>query len=328
MYLPQSYLVAVLFMFITMLCWGSWANAAKLDNKWRFELFYWDYSLGVLLTSLLFALTLGLFGESGQPFVENIFQADYLMIGKALLGGVIFNIANILLVAAISIAGMSVAFPIGIGIALVAGTLLSYLVTPKGNLSILVIGVLFILLAVIFDAVAYKKKAKFEKIVTHPPKKGIIISIISGILMSLFYPLVADSMQGHLSLTPYSAIFFFAVGLFVSNWLINYIFMKNPISGPKLTIRDYFQGSTRQHLIGILGGFIWCVGMSFNVIAATNAGPAIAYAFGQGATLIAAIWGVFVWREFAHAKKVYLLLLFMFISYLIGLLFIGFARMA
>lgn len=326
MYLPSSYNMAVILMFITMLCWGSWANTAKLDKNWRFELFYWDYATGVLLTSLLFALTLGSIGSLGTSFFNNIANANMEILGKAFAGGVIFNIANILLVAAISIAGMSVAFPIGIGIALIMGTLLSYLVAPQGNIFFLSVGITLVLLAIILAAIAYKKKDNQEN-KTHTSKKGILISIISGILMSLFYPLVASTMKGSPSLTPYTAVFFFALGVFVSNWIVNYIFMRIPITGSPLSMQAYFKGSLKQHLIGIFGGFIWCVGMSFNIIAATNAGPAIAYAFGQGATLIAAIWGVFVWKEFAKTKQVYPILVLMFLFYLLGLISIGMAKL-
>ncbi len=324
MYLPDSYGVAVTFMFVTMLSWGSWANASKIDKTWRFELFYWDYSLGVLLTTLLFGFTLGSFGSSGESFLENISHLSYPVVAKALLSGILFNGGNILLVAAISIAGMAVAFPIGIGIALVLGTLLSYWVAPKGNIYLLGFGVLLVLVAIVLDALAYKRA---ENKAGATPKKGILLSVICGILMSLFYPIIADSMRGEGALTPYTAVFFFAVGLFVCNFGVNTLIMKKPVRGPALSFKDYFLGRPRQHLFGLLGGFVWCVGMSLNVVASTSAGPAVAYAFGQGATLIAALWGVFVWKEFSHAKHVRSLLVFMFLFYLLGLFFIGIAKL-
>ena len=320
MYIPQNYFVASILMFITMLCWGSWANANKFDRRWRFELFYWDYALGVLLTSFLFAFTLGSFGQTGLAFFPDAGNADLPHQLNALLGGVVFNIANILLVAAIAIAGMAVAFPVGIGIALVIGTVLSYAVNPAGKVGFLFLGVLFVLAAIILDAVAYKKIASKE--VT---KKGILLSVISGVLMGLFYPLVAHSMQGQHALGPYSAVVFFASGLFLSNFAVNSILMKKTISGPALSLKDYMNGTIKQHAIGWLGGFIWCVGMSLNIIASVQAGSAVAYAFGQGATLIAALWGVFIWKEFRGARGVYSLLAWMFFCYILGLLFIGIA---
>ncbi len=323
MYLPQSYFISVIFMFITMLCWGSWANMTKIDKRWRFELFYWDYAFGVLLTTIILALTLGSLGTSGMSFFKNLTTMNFTHLLNAIISGAIFNIANILLVAAITLAGMAVAFPIGIGIALVIGTVLSYYVSPVGSPLFILLGVVLILAAVILDAIAYKRATKKLSVTT----KGIVLSVISGILMSLFYPLIAKSMFGFNGLTPYNAVFFFAIGLNLCNLIVLPIIMKKPLIGLPVSFKEYRIASPKQHLIGLIGGIIWCVGMSFNLIASTRAGPAIAYAFGQGATLIAAIWGVFIWREFKHAKHVNRFLIAMFACYLLGLFFIGIAKL-
>lgn len=310
-------------MLITMICWGSWANLAKIEeDSWRFELFYWDYAWGVLLCSILLAFTLGSFGRSPTPFIRNLSHAGFVPVIEALASGVLFNVANILLVAAISIAGMAVAFPIGIGLALVLGTTFSYFIAPIGSATLLFLGVFFVLLAIILDALAYRR-AETESSKT---TKGIGLSILCGILMSFFYPLLADSMVTMHGLTPYSALVFFAIGVVICNFFVNTFFMKRPISGEPLTRHDYFAGTPKQHLWGVLAGVIWCLGTGFNLIASTRAGPAIAYAFGQGATLIAAIWGVFIWKELKDVENVNALLTFMFICYVVGLFFIGIAK--
>src|SRR5208282_5156303 len=158
MFVLQSYPAAVVFCVITMFCWGSWANTQKLARKgWRFELFYWDYTVGVLLLTLILGLTLGSSGTAGRPFLADLQQASQSSIFSALLGGAIFNAANILLVAAIDIAGMAVAFPVGIGIALVLGVVLNYIADPIGNAALLFGGVLLVVLAIILDATAYRK---------------------------------------------------------------------------------------------------------------------------------------------------------------------------
>jgi len=325
MVIVESYSVAVLMCFVTMLCWGSWANTQKLASKqWKFQLFYWDYSIGVLLLSLLAALTLGSVGEAGRSFVKDISQASIYCILLAMLGGVIFNFANILLVGAIDIAGMSVAFPIGIGIALVEGVIVNYIYKPVGSPLVLFIGVAVIALAIILDAIAYKR-LEGKKIANLT--KGIVLSILCGITMGLFYLLVAASMSKEFAvldegkLGPYSAVFFFSVGLFISNFLFNTIVMLKPFSGEPVKPGDYFtKGNTKLHLVGILGGAIWCLGMSFNIIAAGKAGFAISYGLGQGATMIAAFWGVFIWKEFKTAPAgTNKLLTLMFILYLAGL---------
>ncbi len=320
----QSYLIAVLMCVITMLCWGSWANTQKLaSKKWAFQLFYWDYSLGVLILSLILAFTMGSNGEEGRSFLADLGQADGKAIGSALLGGAVFNIANLLIVVAINIAGMAVAFPIGIGLALVIGVVVNYLATPLGNPVILFAGVALVVIAIVIDAIAYRKHSGGGMSAT---TKGIVISILGGILMGFFYRFVAASMATDFAnpeigkLTPYTASVIFAVGLLLSNFVWNTFFMYKPISGERATYRDYFKkGNTKLHMIGILGGMIWSLGMTFNIIASGEAGFAISYGLGQGATLIAALWGVFIWKEFGKAEGLKGLLIAMFLLFLTGL---------
>ncbi len=332
MFILQSYFLAVVFCFITMLCWGSWANTQKLARKeWRFELFYWDYVIGVLFFSILLAITLGSMGTSGRPFFQDIGQAEFSHILSAMIGGTIFNVANILLVAAIAIAGMSVAFPVGIGIALVLGVILNYIVTPIGNPTILFLGVALVVAAIVLDAAAYKKLPNQAKGV---PTKGLALSVLCGVLMGFFYRFVASSMSTDFTsletgkLSPYTAVFFFSVGIFVSNFIVNTIVMKKPFVGKPVSISQYFKGGLRIHSFGILGGIIWCVGMSFSIIASGQAGFAISYGLGQGATMIAALWGVFVWKEFKDALPgTNKLIASMFVCFACGLAFIIIARL-
>jgi glucose uptake protein len=330
MFIPQSYSLAVVLCIVTMLCWGSWGNTQKLAGKsWRFELFYWDYVLGILLFSLLLGFTLGSHGSAGRGFTADISQAAPKSVFNSILGGVVFNASNILLVAAMSLAGMAVAFPVGVGIALALGVIINYIFAPHGNPLILFSGLLFIVAAIIIDAFAYKKHASNQQKVSG---KGIMLSVAAGVLMSLFYRFVASSMATDFAipeagkLTPYSALFFFAIGVFVSNFLFNFILMKKPIEGPPLKFSDYFNGSFGVHLTGILGGIIWNVGMAMSILASGKAGFAISYGLGQGATLIAALWGVFIWKEFKGASKpVGRLIFLMFLAYLAGLALLIFA---
>jgi glucose uptake protein len=330
MFIPQSYSLAVILCIVTMLCWGSWGNTQKLAGKsWRFELYYWDYVIGIVIFSLLLGFTLGSSGENGRGFLDDIKQADLKNMVSSFMGGVIFNASNILLVAAMAIAGMAVAFPVGVGIALALGVIINYIFAPQGNPVILFGGVALIVAAIIIDAIAYKKHSALQKKISG---KGIMLSVAAGVLMSLFYRFVASSMSTDFinpeagKLTPYGALFFFAAGVLVSNFLFNYIFMKKPVEGAPLTFKDYRAGSLGVHLTGILGGIIWNIGMSLSILASEKAGFAISYGLGQGATLIAALWGVFIWKEFRGAnRKVNALILFMFLSYLIGLAMLVYA---
>ena len=321
----QSYPLAVALCFVTMLCWGSWANTQKLASKeWKFQLFYWDYCIGVVLLSLIAAFTMGSMGPTGRGFLADLRQATGAAIGFAFLGGVVFNLANILLVAAIDIAGMAVAFPIGIGIALVEGVIINYILKPQGNPILLFAGVAAIAVAIIIDALAYRQLAGDQQKTT---TKGIIISIFAGLLMGLFYYLVqrgvaSDFMNPEAGkMGPYAAVFIFSLGVFLSSFVWNTIVMAKPFVGEPVPIGDYFnKGNLRLHLIGILGGIIWSIGMTVNNVAAGKAGPAISYGLGQGATMIAALWGVFIWREFKSAPAgTNKLLALMFAFYAVGL---------
>ena len=327
MFTVDSYLLAVIFCIVTMICWGSWGNTQKLVSKnWRYELFYWDYVIGMVLFTILLGFTMGSFGDAGRPFVDDLAQASRESIGWVILGGVIFNASNILLSASISLAGMSVAFPLGVGIALVLGVIVNYLGIPTGNPLFLFGGVALIVIAIICNGVASGKMQKGEESRKNN-KKGIIIALIAGVLMSLFYRFVVKGMDvenfnspaGGM-MTPYSAIFVFSIGVLLSNFVFNTLVMRYPFVGSKVSYSEYFKGNAATHVCGMLGGAVWGLGSAFSYIASGQAGPAVSYALGQGAPMIAAIWGVFIWKEFSGStKSVNRLLAFMFLFFLTGL---------
>ena len=332
MFIVESYSLAIVFCFITMLCWGSWGNTQKLAAKsWRYELFYWDYVIGVFLFSILMGLTLGSHGDAGRSFISDLGQANLKNVASAVAGGFIFNASNILLSASVSLAGMAVAFPLGVGIALVLGVFINYFAQPKGDPFILFLGVLLVVIAIVLNGIAARKNNTTNKGKVNI--KGIVLAVFAGILMAFFYRFVAASMDlenfcrpSSGLLTPYGAFFIFSAGILLSNFLFNTLVMKRPFEGTPVSYHDYFHGSFRTHLIGILGGCIWALGTSLSYIAAGKAGAAISYGLGQGATMVAAIWGVFVWKEFKNASKlIYTLLTAMFLLFITGLVLIIFS---
>ena len=332
MFIVNSYSLAVILCFVTMLCWGSWGNTQKLAAKsWRYELFYWDYVIGMALFALLLAFTAGSIGSEGRPFLQDLAQASGSSIGWILLGGVIFNASNILLSASISLAGMAVAFPLGVGIALVMGVVNNYIVaiqqgSKTGDPVLLVVGVLLVVAAIVFNGIASARKGG-EEVSRSGQRKGVVLALVAGLVMSFFSSFVMRAMDTTNfvapeagKVTPYTAIVVFTLAILLSNFLFNTLVMRFPFTGEPVRYRDYFRGRFSTHLVGVLGGCIWCLGTALSYITAEKAGPAVSYALGQGAPLVAAIWGVFIWKEFKGARKgVAWLLVAMFAFFIAGL---------
>jgi glucose uptake protein len=322
MYSPPNFMVALVMTAFSAVFWGSWANSYKGAKKYPFELFYWDYIVGVVLCSLVFALTLGSHGSSGESFIANVSAANRINIVYAMVGGFIFNIANLLLVAGIAIAGLAIAFPIAIGIAVVEGVVLSYALQPKGNPLYLAMGVGLATLAIIFDALAYKRLSGGVTVT----RKGIIVNVISGLLMGGFAPFVTKSLTTEHTLTPYSVAVFFSLGAFVCCFFINPYLMKHPLLGEPVSFSGFWNTSARNHLLGLFGGVVWGLGGCFNFVAAGFVGVAISYAIGQSSPMIAALWGVLVWKEFRGAdNKAWAYLGLMFLSYIAAVISIAMA---
>ncbi|MGC1360019.1 MAG: GRP family sugar transporter [Silvibacterium sp.] len=326
MYQPQTYAIALLFMVTSMFCWGSWANTVKLVPGYRFQLFYWDYVIGLVLGAFVWGVSIGSVGQTGRPFFADLMQTGHSQILFALIGGIIFNVANLLLVAAIDIAGLAVAFPVGIGIALVVGAVSNYLISPNGNAILLFGGIALVLVAIVFDAIAYREREQAKSAMS---RRGVVISVISGLLMGSFYPFVAKGMTGHDAPGPYAISMYFVIGVALCSIPVNFLLMRRPLDGrPPVAMRGYTQAHLRWHLWGIAGGVVWCTGAVFNFVAsqAHIVGPAVSYSIGQGATMISAAWGVFVWREFASAsKRSKNFLVGMFILFLLGLIAVALA---
>lgn len=320
MMLPATYEAALALMILSMLCWGSWANTLKLCPGFRFQLFYWDYALGLALGAVALGLTAGSLGHSGLTFMAAIAHAPHSSMLWATAGGVVFNVANLLLVAAIDVAGLAVAFPVGIGLALVVGAVSSYLVSPAANPLLLFGGVALVTVAIVLDAAAYRHREASAPAAT---TRGILLSLIAGLLMGSFYPLVAHALTTPPAAGPYAISFFFAIGVLLSTIPANLLLMAKPLDGkPPVSASGYATAPFTWHLAGIFGGALWCLGAVANFVAsgAHLVGPAVSYSIGQGATMISACWGVFVWREFAGApRSAWTLLTLMFIFFLLGL---------
>ena len=319
MYVPQTFSIALLMTIISAVCWGSWANTFKGTRGFRFELFYWDYALGICLIALILAFTMGSVHADGLDFLSNLRSADTANFWYAVVAGAVFNVANVLLVAGIDMAGMAIAFPLSIGIALAVGVVLSYLQNPKGSPVLLAVAVVCAIIAVIFDGRAYKCLHDSRDAAGHASsrasRKSIIVCVISGVLMGLFAPIVSHAMNTGRALTPYTVGVFFTLGALACCFVFNVYLMRRPLVGAPVRGRDYFRTSAGNHMLGLIGGCVWGLGTVFNFVASSLTGVAISYAIGQSAPMVAALWGVFVWHEFrgaGSAARVNLVLMFVF----------------
>lgn len=321
MFVPSTFAVALIMTILSTCCWGSFANTYKGTKNYRFELYYWDYALGIFLISVLLAFTMGSHAGGSTAFLSNLRSADGLNLFYAALGGFIFNIANVLLVAGIEIVGLAIAFPISIGIALVEGVVLSYALQPKGNPVLLAAGVLMAVLAVVLDGKAYGALSTGTRTIS---RRGVIVCVISGLLMGIFAPFVTRAMTRGNTLTPYTTAVCLTFGAFVCCFFFNTILMRKPIVGTPVAAADYFRAPASYHALGLLGGAIWGTGTVFNFVAASLVGVAISYAIGQASPMVACLWGVFAWKEFRGANtraKTYLGA--MFTAYVLALVLIA-----
>jgi glucose uptake protein len=333
MVLIENYTLAVFLCAVAMICWGSWQNTQNLIGKaWRFELYYWDFSTGILLFALLMAFTFGSIGNEGRSFMTDLRQADTGNLLSAAVGGVIWNVGTLLLVAAISVAGMSVAFPIGGGIGWTLGIFINYLGKPEGNPSFLFTGTAFIVLAILLSMQSYKKLATKQQ---KPTLTGILLSFAAGLCIAFFYRFVASSLATDFTpaeagkITSYTAVVFFSVGALLCTAVLNPLFMKKPVVGEPVKMSQWYNGDSRTHMLGMLGGAIWCLGNSVSFMSVGAASPAISYGLSNSAPVVAALWGIFVWKEFRDAPRgTGLLLSLMFVCYLIGLGLIVYSRFA
>ena len=324
MFAPSTFAAALLMTILSTICWGSFANTLKGTKNYRFELYNWDYTIGIFLMSVILAVTMGSVHGGPTAFLANVHASDSSNLWYAGTGGFIFNIANVLLIAGIEITGLAVAFPLSIGIALAEGAVLAYILQPKGNVLLLGAGVLMGVLAVILVGKSYKALRAGSEAVS---RKGIIVCVVSGILMGTWAPFVTLAMTHGHTLTPYSTAVFLTLGALICCCLFNPILMRKPIIGTPLSMGDYFRTPNSYHLLGILGGCIWGVGMTFNLVAGGTVGVAISYAIGQASPMVACLWGVFVWKEFSGANgKAKGYLGAMFASYIFAIILIASAH--
>ena len=344
MILPQSYPAVLFLMVLSLLCLGSWASFFKFAGKWRFELFYIDFAIGLLLASVVYAFTVGNIGYDGFNFIDDLQHAGKRQWMYVFIAGLIFNLGNMLLMAAVSVAGLSVAFPMGMGVALLLGSGLGIGGGPAGNATLLGLGCALILTSIVVNAVSYRimgvarheelaRAGKARSTRRPSPLKGIVLALLAGLLIGAFTPLVEKARQGDLGLGPYALGFIFAFGVFFSSFVFDIFFMNLPVEGDPVEFGWYLDGGLKQHVSGIASGFIWYTGLlsawaCASLPEAMQVAPLPRFLLAQGSPVLAALWGIVVFREFkASDIRVKLMGTLMLVLFLCGLCMIGLAPM-
>jgi glucose uptake protein len=344
MILPGSHSAVLILLIVGMVGWGMWANTFKAAGaRWRFELFYFDFALGVVLAAALIALTAGSLGFDGFSLADDLVLAGKRQDLFAFVAGGIFNLGNMLLLGAVSVAGMAVAFPAGMGFALIVAAFWSFALNPGVNAAFLFTGAGAVLAAIVFDILALKTWSDTQlKIPVEPGKgksrksassRGVFLSIGGGLLLGSFSPLIQMTRNAENGLGPYSLGFIFAIGVFVSTFVFNLFFMNLPVQGDPVDVARYFRVKFKLHALGMLGGIVWYVGMITSLIGgrvegAAQVTPPVSYVLAQGGIVIAALCGLFLWRELEGADssvKTHLGLMFFLLLVGIGLSAAGLA---
>ena len=335
MILPESYFVALFVAIVAAICWGSWANTYKLAGRQRFELFYWDYALGVFVAATLAAFTFGSLGfnvaggGAGFAFVDDLMlHASKHSWAYGLVAGAVFNLGAILLVGAMSLAGMSLAFPVGLGLAAVVAILLALIDRTHVNAVLLLSTLVLILAAVALDVFAYRAVAQRrsqEAIKTGRTKstkvtvswKGIVLALVGGPLIGLCFPLIDRSRTPDTGMGPYAAAFMFGAGVLASTFVYNLFLMNLPVRGEPIEVLQYLRQPKRSHLLPLLGGMVWAAGtvslfVASSAVAATAAqgadplpllGPNASILVVLAAALLSGLWGLLVWKELKDAPE-------------------------
>jgi glucose uptake protein len=314
----------LVLMAIGMICWGSWANTFKLAGKWRFELYYFDFALGLMLFALLYGVTLGNLGFDGFGFMDSVLNAGKREWMFALGAGVVFNLGNVLLLAAISTAGMALAFPVAFGVALILGAIISWAANPGGTMLFLWAGCLAVAGAIVADTIGYRAlgRLRHEALAmagqapsTRRPSdiKGVALALVGGLLLGCVPPLLQRATVADVGLGPYAVWVFFGAGVVVTTLAASMFLLNISMQGEELSISAFVKSTPRQHMLGVAGGGLWCTGAIANFVAvyantapgangglpagAAPVGAAPMYILAQGAALLAAAWGVLVWKE-------------------------------
>jgi glucose uptake protein len=326
MILPASLASVLILLVLAAVCTAAWPIFQKLTGKWRFELFYYDFSFGVLVCALVAAFTMGQFLPKELSFSDNFLIASKRQMVWGIGAGIVFNLGNILMAGALSVSGLSAAMPMTLGVALIVESIWSYIANPTGfSAVLLLLGVVLVVVAVIALAFGYssyidaRRQAAVKAAALHPDPRAkkaavaepgagrsILLSVLGGLILGFFPPLLDFSRESDSGVAPYGLAILFASGVLISSLFYIPFFLNFPVDGPPIELADYFKGTGRQHLLGLIAGIVLMAGLLcgftvYGVPSGANAGAALTYAGNHGAILMAILLGALLGRDFRGA---------------------------
>lgn len=337
MILPGSYTAALILLIAGMFGWGLWANLFKAaGGKWRFELFCFDFAIGVVLAAVVLGLTAGSLGFDGFGFRDDLQLAGKRQDLWGFAAGTIFNLGNMLLLGAVSVTGMAMAFPVGMGCALIVAALWNFAMNPGVSIGFVIGGAVVLAGAIAFSVLAWKTMAATKlkaQVEANPgrvrkPKsslKPVMLSLVGGVMLGSFVPLIQMGSAGENGLGPYAMGFIFSLGVVFSTFVFNLFFMNLPVQGKPIEIAEYFRAKLQRHGLGVIGGIVWYIGLIATLIkvrleGSARVGEALGYSLAQGSIVIAALCGLLLWKEYQGADSAARLRLgLMFILLVVGI---------
>ena len=348
MLLPASQAATLALLLISLVFWGIWANTLKLAGKWRFELYLYDFALGFALLAVVAAFTGGTLASSELTFQENFLVASYRNVAYVLVAGAIFNIGNMLLMATVSVAGMALAFSVTCGVALTVATVRALIFESSIGMPVALAGAALLLAAVVLAAFAYSQllaaraeaikqaalqadpRAKLGRRPAGSPGTALPVTLaaVGGLALGLFHPLLNLGRTGDNAIAPYGLTLLFAASIFGTTILLTPFFLTFPVAGAPLAIRDYFSGSLKLHVFGLLGGILAGVAFLTGMLALSvpRNGAELSYGLSEGGPVLAVICGLFIWREFKAAERPWLLMLVTLILLAAGITLLAVSR--
>jgi glucose uptake protein len=342
MLLPTTASAVLVALVISLLGWGLWIYFYKATKRIRFEYFAYDFTWGVVLAAVVAAFTLGSWDNKELTFQDTYLLAGLRKMAWAAVSGIVFNLANMLLLAATSVSRISVAFPIAFAVAWAGGSIQEYFLRSGVNPLLTFGGSAVLIVAAVLGFIGYKwfltdEAHKAIKALTADPRanvkaapadtsaRALVLAILAGLFFIGFFSAIREAISGENGVPSYGATLILAGGVFGSSIVFVPFFLNFPVRGKPLAVRQYLQLERRQHIAGIIGGIVWTAGLlaglvTFGLPASIMPAPTVSYLLSHAGPVLSALVGLVIFRELPEAPvKVHAVMGAMLVLMLVGM---------